>query len=177
MQKKLPIIAAITAPLFLFACGEETATDQTTEMAAPQPEAPMEPATPSQTEAPANPIETAQTPTDAQAADLKRGARQFLKCRSCHTLGEGEKHKTGPNLWGIFGAQTAARADFKYSTAFNSLNQTWTDENMDLFLKRPSKFVSGTIMSFAGLPKEKDRRDLIAYLKQETSPSPDGNSE
>jgi len=170
VQKKLSMIAAITAPLFLFACGEDSATDQTAETPPSQPETPIEPATPDEPEAPAAPVETAQPAADPQAADLKRGARQFLKCRSCHTLAEGEKHKTGPNLWGIFGAQTAARSDFKYSNAFTNLNQTWTDENMDLFLKRPSKFASGTIMSFAGVPKEKDRRDLIAYLKQETTP-------
>lgn len=170
MQKRLPIIAAITAPLFLFACGEDSGTDETAETAPPQPEATIDPAVSNENEPPAAPIETEQAAADPEAPDLKRGARQFLKCRSCHTLAEGEKHKTGPNLWGIFGAPTAARTDFKYSNAFNNLNLTWTDENMDLFLERPSKFASGTIMSFAGVRKEKDRRDLIAYLKQETSP-------
>lgn len=170
MQKKLPIIAVITAPLFLFACGEDSGTEETAEIAPAQSEATTDSSASNENEPPAAPVETAQAPADPEAADLKRGARQFLKCRSCHTLAEGEKHKTGPNLWGIFGAQTAAQPGFKYSTAFTNLNQTWTEENMDEFLKRPSKFASGTIMSFAGIRKEKDRRDLIAYLKQETSP-------
>ena len=42
---------------------------------------------------------------------------------------------------------------------------TWDDENLDTFLKSPRKFASGTKMSFAGLRKEQQRIDLIAYLK------------
>ncbi len=34
-----------------------------------------------------------------------------------------------------------------------------------MFLKNPSKYVTGTRMAFAGLESEKERADLIAYLK------------
>ena len=169
MQQKLTIIAAVATSLFVSSCGEENTADQQAETAAPETAAP-EMKVPEQAEPALNPPAMEDPKPETADADLKRGARQFLKCRSCHTLAEGGKHKTGPNLWGVFGAKTAARSDFKYSAAFASLDQTWTEETMDAFLKRPSKFAPGTIMSFAGVPKERDRKALISYLLQETSP-------
>jgi cytochrome c len=42
---------------------------------------------------------------------------------------------------------------------------TWSDKHLFMFLKNPSKYVTGTRMAFAGLESEKERADLIAYLK------------
>ena len=47
----------------------------------------------------------------------------------------------------------------------------WDDENMDGYLKKPRAFLKGTKMAFAGLKKDDQRVDLIAFLKEKTKPS------
>jgi cytochrome c len=41
---------------------------------------------------------------------------------------------------------------------------TWTEETLFTYLEKPQQLVKGTKMVFAGLPSEKERRDIIAYL-------------
>ena len=41
----------------------------------------------------------------------------------------------------------------------------WTPEALDAFLANPKGVVPGTKMSFAGLRKDDEIADLIAYLK------------
>ena len=43
---------------------------------------------------------------------------------------------------------------------------TWTPEELAAFLEKPRDFAKGTKMSFAGLRKEEERADVIAYLAQ-----------
>lgn len=40
----------------------------------------------------------------------------------------------------------------------------WTVEKLDEYLTNPRQFVKGNRMSFAGLKRDKDRADVIAYL-------------
>ena len=42
----------------------------------------------------------------------------------------------------------------------------WNDETLDGYLAAPKKYIKGTKMAFAGLKKEDDRANVIAYLKQ-----------
>lgn len=100
--------------------------------------------------------------------DAKKGAKVFKKCKACHQVGEGAKHKTGPILTGIVGMAAGHHEDFKYSSALKKMADeglVWTEEELDAFLKKPKAYMKGTKMSFAGLRKEKDRVNLIAYLK------------
>ena len=55
---------------------------------------------------------------------------------------------------------------FKYSKAMKGSGLTWDEETLKKYLTKPKKFVPGTKMAFAGLRKEKQRDDLIAYLKE-----------
>jgi cytochrome c len=99
---------------------------------------------------------------------VERGAVLFKRCRACHTLGEGERHKVGPNLWGVFGQTAGTRDDFNYSTAMSNSEIVWTDETMSAYIERPSEYLPGNRMSFAGLRKAEDRTALIEYLRANT---------
>lgn len=101
------------------------------------------------------------------AALLKRGKIMFLRCRSCHTLNEGGRHLTGPNLHGLVGAK-AADKDYAYSDALKNAGVIWDEASLDKWIASPSGFVKGNRMVFGGLKRESDRKALIAYLKKET---------
>lgn len=100
------------------------------------------------------------------AGDAEAGKKVFRKCQSCHAVGADAKNKVGPVLNGILGRAVAA-GDFKYSDALTELGaagNTWTAAEMDAFLKKPRDYAKGTKMSFAGLRKDADRVNVIAYL-------------
>lgn len=97
----------------------------------------------------------------ANAAD---GAKVFKKCKACHKIG---KNGLGPDLTGIVGRK-AGSMKFKYSKAMKAKageGLVWTEENLDIFLKKPKKFIKKTKMAFSGLKKEGDRKALIEFLK------------
>lgn len=101
----------------------------------------------------------------AQGADLKAGEKIFKKCAACH-VADKEKNKTGPHLVGIIGRPAASIASFKkYSKAMKESGLVWDAETLDAYLVNPKKYLKGTKMAFAGLKKEKDRANLIAWLE------------
>ncbi len=102
-------------------------------------------------------------------ANAESGAVIVKKCVSCHSFDNGGPNKVGPNLWKVAGGIQRHKKDFNYSKAFEALNGTWDDENLYHFLHKPSKYVPGTKMSFAGLSKPEDIVDVIAYLKEKAS--------
>jgi cytochrome c2 len=101
----------------------------------------------------------------AEAGDPAQGKKVFAKCQACHSL-EAGVNKVGPSLYGIIGRTSGAEADFKYSDAMKNAQVNWTPETLDQYLLNPRKMVPGTKMAFPGLPKEKDRADVISYLEQ-----------
>jgi cytochrome c len=107
------------------------------------------------------------------AADVSRGERTFKgQCTTCHTIDEGGANGTGPNLHGVVGAAKHHHADFNYSAAMTSLGGTWTYEDLNHWLENPSSFARGTSMSFAGLRKDPDRINVIAYLAAQSPDAP-----
>tara|TARA_A100001011_G_C14246201_1_gene815685 strand:- start:45 stop:557 length:513 start_codon:yes stop_codon:yes gene_type:complete len=100
-------------------------------------------------------------------ADLSKGKKVFGKCKACHKLGDGE-NGTGPHLYNIIGREMAVISDFKYSSSFKDLEGTWTMEELNAFLTKPSNYINGTAMNFAGLGKITDRANLVAYLEETT---------
>ncbi len=101
-------------------------------------------------------------------ADADAGTVVAARCTACHSLGDGEANRIGPNLFGIVGALIARADGFTYSSALTALNQageTWTFGRLDAFLESPFVAVPGTRMGFAGIPDATERADLLAFLR------------
>jgi len=108
-----------------------------------------------------------QGPTLAEllaAADPAKGERQWAKCRACHTLEKGGRNGTGPNLYGIVNRGVGADDSFKYSGALADNTAVWTWDLLNDWLRSPKNTFSGTSMAFAGIRKDEQRADLLAYL-------------
>lgn len=99
--------------------------------------------------------------------DADKGKKVFNKCKACHMVGEKAKNKSGPELNELFGRQAGVNDGFKYSKAMLAKGEeglVWNDETLRAFLTKPKAFVKGTKMSFAGIKKQKDMDNLLAYL-------------
>src|SRR5215469_13428460 len=135
-------------------------------------------------EAPAKPgyvVEgVAETPTAAAApvaevmpdwgtvlptADVANGKTISTRCEQCHDLSKGGPNKIGPNLYDVVDRDRATHPGFDYSSAMKAKSGKWTYDELFKYLKSPQSYVPGTKMSFAGLPREQDRINLIAYLR------------
>ena len=99
-------------------------------------------------------------------ADLAHGKKVFKKCAACHSINKGGKNKIGPKLYNIVGRSTGVIDSYKYSKALATYNKNWTFEELNGFLIKPSSWIKGNKMGFAGLKDDKDRASIILYLNQ-----------
>ena len=107
------------------------------------------------------------------SVDSAQGEKAFKKCKACHSVAEGAKHKVGPNLWDIVGRQKAGVGGFGFSGALKDKGGDWSYEDLDQFLLNPKAYAKGTKMSFAGVKKAGDRAAIIQYLRSlSASPKP-----
>lgn len=111
------------------------------------------------------------------SADLEDGAKVFKKCAACHTAEEGGANKVGPALWDVVNRAAAGVDGFGYSTPMQEYGaggtKPWVYENLNKFLLKPKDYIKGTSMGFAGLKKEDDRANVIAYLRSlSANPAP-----
>jgi cytochrome c len=107
---------------------------------------------------PAKPIEEL-----LASASSERGQQAAKVCVACHTFEKGGPNKVGPNLWGVVGDKKA-EGNFNFSAALKAKGGEWTFDELNKFLQNPRGFVPGTAMSFAGVTRDSQRADIIAYL-------------
>ncbi|MBL8672045.1 MAG: cytochrome c family protein [Alphaproteobacteria bacterium] len=103
----------------------------------------------------------------AAAQDVEAGKKAFLKCKTCHAI-EAGKNQIGPTLHGIIGRKSGQVAGFKYSKAMLDWAGTWDEKTLDAYIANPKAVVPSGSMAFVGIKAEKERADLIAYLKEAT---------
>jgi len=115
-------------------------------------------------------IATGAIPAVAQEGDPEAGEQIFRRCQACHMVGENAQARVGPPLNDLFGRQAGTYEGFnRYSAAMKGAGENglvWNDETISAYLEKPRQYIPGNQMGFAGLPKEEDRQDVIAYLKQ-----------
>ena len=99
-------------------------------------------------------------------ADLAHGEKVFKKCAACHSIKKEGGNKIGPKLWNVMFRPVGTVSDYKYSKALSGYSKEWTWEEMNGFLLKPSKWIKGNKMGFAGLKSDKDRASVILYLNQ-----------
>ena len=99
-------------------------------------------------------------------ANIDHGKALFQQqCFTCHTVDKGGANKVGPNQWNIVGRKKGSHEGFSYSSALKEKGGEWTYQDINQMIFKPASFIKGTKMAFAGIAKEQDRADLIAYLR------------
>ena len=108
--------------------------------------------------------------------DIASGEKIYkTQCITCHTIGKGEKAKTGPNLFGIYGQKPAHFDGYRYSKSYPlaaDKGTIWDDAALNAYLEDPVKFIrkaaddaKGQSKMTFNVKKAKDREDVISYLK------------
>lgn len=102
----------------------------------------------------------------AQAAPSSGQTYFERNCASCHTVDPKLGSRAGPGLYNVVGRKAAAVAGYNYSDALakaGAAGKTWTREELDVFLRDPSKDVPGTAMPI-GIADARARAAVIDYL-------------
>jgi len=100
-----------------------------------------------------------------QTASVEKGVAAAKKCTACHTFENGGPNRVVPILYGIVGdKKREGRGGFNFSAAMKAKGGTWTFDDLNKFIASPKGFIPGTAMGFAGIPKDSERADVIAYL-------------
>lgn len=97
--------------------------------------------------------------------DPAKGEKVFVRCKTCHEVAK-EQNKVGPHLVGVLGRKAGAVEGYKYSDAMKSSGITWDEATLGQYLKDPKGYIAGNKMVFAGLKKDDEVADVIAYLRQ-----------
>ena len=133
------------------------------------------------------PADSAAAPAAAKAepiavrlasANAEKGQAGSKACAACHSFDKGGANKVGPNLWGVVNRPIGSHEGFSYSAVLAGKSpDPWDYDHLNQFLTSPKTYAPGTKMSFAGISKDAERADVIAYLRSladEPAPLPGG---
>ena len=88
------------------------------------------------------------------------------RCVVCHSLEKGGPFRVAPNLWNIVGAEKARERNwYAYSPALIKKGGTWTEEELDSYLKDATAFAPGSTKSIR-VPDADERKAIIDFLRQ-----------
>jgi cytochrome c len=111
-----------------------------------------------------------ETQTIAAEGNPTRGQHVFGACAACHSL-QPDQNMTGPSLADLWGRKAGSLPSFnRYSPALKSANVTWDDRTLNEWIKDPQHLVPGNEMTFDGIKDDRQRADVLAFLKQATQP-------
>jgi len=90
-------------------------------------------------------------------------------CAICHSI-EAGKNKGGPSLHNIIGKKAGTVEGYKKYKGLKGADFTWTEENLDVFIANPKKFVKENTSNTrsgmtAKVKKAPDRALVMEYLK------------
>ena len=109
----------------------------------------------------------------AAEEDVALGARAFRACAACHSV-EANRNMTGPSLADVWNRKAGSLSSFpRYSDAMKSSDVIWNEKTLDGYLENPAQFMPGNHMTFPGVPDEKTRKGIIAFLKEAGAKSGD----
>lgn len=114
--------------------------------------------------------------------DAAAGETVYKKCMTCHRIGPGAKNAVGPTQNGLIGRTAGTAEGFNYSPlnkAAGAAGLVWTEQAVFDYLPDPNAFLKkfladkgksdaatgSTKMSYK-LASEKERKDVIAYIKK-----------
>jgi cytochrome c len=102
----------------------------------------------------------------ASDADAAAGKTVFQRqCATCHIDAAEGPRRLGPTMFGLIGRKTGAVEGFRYTEANRNAGFVWTPEKLDEYLRNPRALIPGTNMAFAGIRSDKDRADVVEYIK------------
>lgn len=104
--------------------------------------------------------------------DIKKGEKEFKKCKACHKLEEGAKSTVGPNLYGVMGRVIGTGEGYTYSSDMAAAAETgtvWDAAHLAEYLPDPSKYLAGLTgnekaKSKMAAQRVKSADDIAAYL-------------
>ena len=102
--------------------------------------------------------------------DAVKGEKVFKRCTACH-VNTDTTNKVGPHLVGVVGRRVAGVEGYAYSTGmkeYGASQDIWDEAALSAYLRNPKAVVAKTKMAFAGIKKEDELADLIAFLKSKS---------
>lgn len=121
--------------------------------------------------------------------DAEKGAKIFKKCKSCHSIVNGDEvivkgGKVGPNLYGVIGRQAGTYEGFSYSDSMVAAGEgglVWDEEHIAMFVHNPKEYMKEITGDDGAKSKmafklKKGGEDVAAYLAS-VGPAPEAASE
>ena len=96
--------------------------------------------------------------------DIDAGEKVFKKCRACHAVGEGAKHKVGPELNDIFGRTAGGAEGYKYSKAMIAAGEEGLVWDADSLTEYLTKVV---VALLAVVDLDEQAQETVGYFRAE----------